>query len=147
MSYHQILYHIIFGTKFRKNTISPEHAEELYKYIWGILKNKKCTLYRLNGVEDHIHLLISLHPSVSLADLMKTIKVSSSIWMKQSNYFPDFTGWQDGYAAFTYSLKEKENLIRYIKEQKQHHQKESFLDEYKKFLNENQINFEDKYLP
>ncbi len=101
----------------------------------------------MNGVEDHIHLLISLYPSVSLADLMKTIKVSSSIWMKQSNYFLDFTGWQDGYAAFTYSLKEKENLIRYIKEQKQHHQKESFLDEYKRFLNENQINFEDKYLP
>jgi REP element-mobilizing transposase RayT len=147
MSYHQILYHIIFGTKYRKNMITEKHSKELYKYIWGIIKNKKCILYRINGVEDHIHLLISLHPSVALADLLKDLKVSSSIWMKQSGLFPDFAGWQEGYAAFTCSFKEKDKIIQYIKKQKEHHQKESFLYEYKRFLNENQIDFDEKYLP
>ena len=147
MSYYQILYHIVFGTKYRNNTISPQHSEELYKYIWGILKNKGCTLYRINGIENHIHLLVSLHPSVALSDLMKTIKVSSSVWMKQSSFFPDFIGWQDGYAAFTCTHREKEIIIQYIKNQQSHQQNESFLDEYKRLLVENQIDFDEKYLP
>ncbi|WP_300671257.1 IS200/IS605 family transposase [Soonwooa sp.] len=115
MSYTQILYHIIFGTKYRKPTINEAHCEELYKYIWGILANKKCKLYRINGVEDHIHLLVGLHPSVALADLVKDVKVASCLWMKQNANFPDFEAWQEGYGAFTYSLREKEMIIGYIK--------------------------------
>ena len=100
-TYRQIFYQIVFGTKHRQPTISIEHDEELYKYIWGIIKNKKCKLYRINGIEDHIHIFSDLHPSISLSDYVKDIKVASCIWMKESGKFPLFEGWQDGYGAFT----------------------------------------------
>ena len=110
-SYKQIYYQIVFGTKNRKPTIPEAHCEELYKYVWGIIKNNKCHLYRINGVEDHIHIFSDLHPSVSLSDYVKDIKVASSIWMKNSGKFPRFEAWQDGYGAFTYSILEKDMII------------------------------------
>ena len=70
-TYRQIFYQIVFGTKYRKPTIEKKHDEELYKYIWGIIKNKKCTLYRINGMEDHIHIMSDIHPSVCLSDYVK----------------------------------------------------------------------------
>jgi len=146
MSYRQIFYHIVFGTKNREATIAETHCEELYKYIWGIIKNNKCKLYRINGVEDHIHIFSDLHPSIALADYVKNIKVASSIWMKESGKFPKFKGWQNEYGAFTYSIKEKDMIINYIKNQKQHHKHESFYDEYKRLLIENRIEFDEKYL-
>lgn len=146
MSYKQIYYQIVFGTKHRKPTIAEEHCEELYKYIWGIIKNNKCKLYRINGIEDHIHIFSDLHPTVALADYVKDIKVASSIWMKENGKFPEFEGWQDGYGAFTYSLKEKDMIINYVKNQKEHHKRETFYDEYKRLLIENGIEFDEKYL-
>lgn len=145
-SYRQIFYQIVFGTKYRKPTINPMYEEELYKYIWGIIKNKQCKLYRINGIEDHIHIMSDLHPSTSLSDYVKDIKTASSIWMKASGKFPDFEGWQIGYGAFTYSIREKEMIINYIKKQKAHHNKESYYDEFKRLLIENGIEFDEKYL-
>lgn len=145
-SYKQIYYQIVFGTKYRKPTIAEPHCEALYKYIWGIINNKKCKLLRINGIEDHIHIFSDLHPSVALADYVKEIKVASSIWMKESGLFPDFEGWQDGYGAFTYSVREKDMIINYVKNQKEHHKKETFYDEYKRLLIENEIEFDEKYL-
>lgn len=145
-TYRQIFYQIIFGTKNRKPTISKEHEEELYKYIWGNINNKNCKLYRINGIEDHIHIFSDLHPSICLSDFVKTIKVSTSLWMKENGKFPAFEGWQSGYGAFTYSLREKDMIINYIKNQKEHHKTETFYDEYKRLLIENGIEFDEKYL-
>ena len=78
-----------------------------------------------NGIEDHIHILSDLHSGISLADFVKSIKVATSLWLKQSPDFPDFKGWGEGYAAFTYAYKDKENLINYIKNQQKHHRKEN----------------------
>lgn len=116
-SYRQIFYQIVFRTKSNKHALTEEHCDELYKYISGIIKNKNCTIYRINGVSDHIHIVCDLHPSVALADLIKDIKIASNIWMKNSGKFPDFNGWSDGYGAFTYSIKEKDRLIEYVKNQ------------------------------
>jgi putative transposase len=146
MSYRQIFYQIVFGTKNREMTIADEHCDELYKYIWGVVKNRKCKLYRINGTQDHIHIFSDLHPSVALADYVKEIKTASSVWMKESGKFPGFKGWQESYGAFTYSVMEKENVIAYIKNQKEHHKTETFFDEYKRLLIENQIEFDEKYL-
>ena len=146
MSHRQIFYQIVFGTKNREASIADAHSEELYKYIWGTLKNKNCKLYRINGMEDHIHIFSDLHPSVSLADYIKDIKISSNLWMKGSGKFPKFKGWQDSYGAFTYSIKEKDTIINYVKNQKEHHKSESFYDEYKRLLIENGIEFDEKYL-
>ena len=146
MSHRQIFYQIVFGTKDREATLMEEHCEELYKYIWGVIKNNNCKLYRINGMEDHIHIFSDLHPSVSLADYIKSIKVSSSIWMKENGKFSKFKNWQESYGAFTYSIEQKDVIINYVKNQKEHHKKESFYEEYKRLLIENAIEFDEKYL-
>ena len=136
MSYTKILYHIVLRTKHSEMSISQNNVSSLYKYIWGIIKNKRGTLYRINGMEDHIHILSDLHPSVSLADYVKSIKVATSLWMKQSDDFPLFRGWSEGYAAFTYSYKEKETITSYIKNQQEHHRNEDMESELKRLFSE-----------
>ena len=145
-TYRQIFYHIVFSTKNREATLAEKHADALYKYIWGIIKERNCKLYRIGGMEDHLHIFSDLHPSISLADYIKDIKQGSSNWMKGNGLFPKFNGWQDGYGAFTYNIKEKQIVIDYIKNQKEHHKTETFYDEYKRLLVENGIEFNEKYL-
>lgn len=94
---------------------------------------------------DHIHIFSDLHPSICLSDYVKNIKVASSIWMKESGFFSAFTGWQEGYGAFTYSIRERDMIIEYVKNQKEHHRQENFYDEYKRLLIEQGIEFEEKY--
>jgi len=127
-SYRQIFYQIVFGTKSRKPTIANAYEKELYQYISGIIKNKNCKLYRINGMQDHVHIMSDLHPSVCLSDYVKDIKVASSLWMKGNGKFAAFEGWQDKYGAFTYSVREKDMIINYIKDQKEHHKSENFYD-------------------
>lgn len=145
-SYTQILYQIVFSTKKRRKTLIEPGQEKLYRFIWGILNNKKCHLYRIGGVEDHIHIVTHIHPMVALAILVKDIKLATSHFIKSENIFPEFTRWQNGYGAFTYSNDAKENLIRYVKNQKEHHKKETFKGEYIRLLKEHNTEYDDKYI-
>jgi putative transposase len=145
-TYRQIFYQIVFGTKNRKPTINAAHENELYKYINGIITNKNCKMYQINGMEDHLHIMCDLHPSLCLADFVKNIKVSSSLHMKTGVNFRAFEAWQEGYGAFTYSIRDKDRIINYIKGQKEHHQTENFFDEFKRLLTENEIEFDEKFL-
>ena len=145
MAYTQILYHTVLRTKRSELSITQENVSSLYKYVWGIIKNKKGTLYRINGMEDHIHILSDLHPSFALADFVKSIKVATSLWMKQSPDFPFFQGWEEGYAAFTYSYKEKDVLINYIKKQQKHHQTENTRNELMRLWIENGMKPDERY--
>lgn len=146
-TYTQIIYQIVIGTRYREKVLTKNNREELFKFINGILQNKKCVLYQVNGVEDHIHIVTHIHPTVALASLVKDIKLACSLFIKENNLFPHFRGWQDGYGAFTYSLKEKDRLIAYVQNQEEHHKRKTFLDEYKKLLETHTIKFEEKYLP
>jgi len=103
-------------------------------------------LYRINGVEDHLYIVTHLHPSVSLADLVKNIKIASSGFIKDNGIFKNFNHWQDGYGAFTYSVKEKNRLIEYVKNQEEHHKTITFRDEYIELLKEHEVEFDEKYL-
>jgi REP element-mobilizing transposase RayT len=145
-TYTQILYQVVFSTKYREQTMQENEQEQLYKYISGILKNKKCHLYRINATENHIHIVTYIHPSISPASLVKDIKLASSLWIKESGIFKNFNGWQDGYGAFTYSVKEKERLINYVKNQKEHHKVKTFIEEYVELLKEHEIDYDEKYL-
>jgi REP element-mobilizing transposase RayT len=145
-TYTQILYQIVFGTKKHENTLTNPNRQELFKYISGIIKNKNCHLYTINGVEDHLHIITHLHPSVALASLVKDIKLSSSDFIKVHGVFKNFNGWQDGYGAFTYNIKEKERLIKYVQNQEEHHRKRAFKEEYIELLKEHGIEFDEKYL-
>ncbi len=145
-TYTQVLYHIIFSTKNRIRCLSEDNRPELFRYISGIIKNKGCHLYQINGIEDHLHILTDLHPSINLSDFIKDIKVASSIWIKQNKPFLRFSGWQDGYAAFTYSIKDKDNIITYIKKQPEHHRQKTFIEELREVLIESDIQFDEKYI-
>ena len=145
-TYTQTLYQIVFSTKQREPVLEKETRPELFKYIWGILNKSNCHLYRINGVEDHLHIVTHLHPSVSLANLVKTIKIASSGFIKDNGIFKNFNAWQEGYGAFTYSIKEKNRLIEYVKTQEDHHKIFTFREEYIELLNEHEIEFDEKYL-
>ena len=146
-SYTQILYQIVFSTKHRHHTLQgSENRLKLYKYIWGIIKNNSCVVYKINGIENHIHIATHLHPSVSLSFLVKDIKVASSLWIKQHQLFPDFIGWGLGYGAYTYNLKQKSIMERYFENQVENHKAASFQKEYEKLLAENVIKYDNRYL-
>lgn len=146
-TYTQIYYHIVFSTKERVRALTADHREKLFRYTWGILKNHHCHLYRINGVEDHIHLLTSVHPIVSLAELVKEIKTATSKWIKENGVFPIFTHWQDGYGAFTIAHSDKDAVIEYIKNQQAHHRQQDFRDEPRSLLARFGVTFDEKYLP
>ena len=145
-TYTQIMYHIVFGTKYREAILVKENRQELFNYIWGILKKKKCHLYRINGVEDHLHIALHIHPSVALASLVKDIKLASSDFIKEKNLFPKFDSWQDGYGAFTHSYRDKNTLIEYVKNQEEHHRTKTYREELIELFREHGIEFDEKYL-
>ena len=119
MSYIQTDYHIIVRNKTSEPTLPIDSGNAFYRYIWGILQNKKCVLYQINGTEDHIHIFCSLHPNIALSDLVRELKISTNKWLRDRQIY--FTNWGEGYAALTYSEKEKSNIINYIKNQRIHH--------------------------
>jgi len=126
--------------------LEKERRDDLFKYIWGVLKNKNCHLYRINGVKDHLHIITHIHPTQSVAGLVKDVKVSSGNFIQKKNQFAGFEGWQADYAAFTYKVNAVDNLIEYVKNQEEHHKKVSYRQELINLLNEHKIEFDDRYL-
>ena len=145
-TYTQLIYQIVFSTKNRQPVLQKEKRDDLFKYIWGIMKNKKCHLYRINGVKDHLHIVTHIHPTLTVSGLVKDIKVSSGNFIKRENLFAGFEVWQSGYAAFTYKVDAVDNLIEYVKNQEEHHKKVSYRQELINLLNEHKIEFDDRYL-
>ena len=146
-SYRQLLYHIILRTKSSRKSLTLEDSNELYAYLMGAIKNKKCFLYRINGMEDHVHILCDLHPSIALADFIRDIKTSSSIWLKKSDKFPKFHGWSVGYAAFSYAWRDKNMIANYIKNQRVHHRKRTHEAELRSILKSQGIEVDERYFP
>ena len=114
-------YHVVFCTKHRKRTLTFEERKSLYKYIYETLKQNGCHVYRINGMDEHIHIAFDLNPMVALAILIKDLKQFSSLWLKRNEKFPVFEGWQEGYYAHTFSYKDKDSVIKYITDQQVHH--------------------------
>lgn len=145
-TYTQSLIQIVFSTKYREKTLTKPNREELFRYIWGVLKNNDCHLYRIGGINDHIHIATHIHPAVSVAELVKDIKLASSDYIKKQNLFPDFSGWQSGYGWFTYSFRDKDQLIEYVKNQEKHHEAKDYITELIELLKEHEVEFDEKYL-
>jgi putative transposase len=145
-TYTSIVYHIIWTPYKRKPIMAKAKRRDLFNYIYGILKNKNCHVYRINGVEDHLHIATSVHPSISLASLIKDIKLASGQMIQTTRLFKDFEGWQNGYSAFTHNYSSLDNLVNYIKNQEEHHKKVSFLEEYIQLLQEHGIEFDPRFL-
>jgi len=145
-TFSQIYIQVVFAVKGRNNLIHSSWEEELYKYITGIITNKGQKLIAINGVADHIHIFIGLKPSCRLSDLVREIKKSSNSFIKEKRFTKFKFEWQDGYGAFSYSHSALDNVIAYINNQKTHHRKRTFREEYLEFLEKFKIDFKDEYL-
>jgi len=137
---------LVFGVKGRKYMLRDEHEEEIYKYISGIITNKEHKLLQINGMPDHVHIFIGLKPDGAISDLVRDIKSSSSKFINEQKWYHEKFHWQSGFGAFSYSHSHIEKVIHYIKNQKEHHKKLSFIDEYIKLLDSFSIEYDKKYI-
>ena len=121
MSYVTSFYHVVFSTKERKATLNPENSGDLYAIIGAEIKKMKSKALIVNGMKNHIHILLSLSPEVALSNLMREVKSHSSVWAKESGLFPIFDGWSGEYGAFSLSASHKDAVYKYIENQQAHH--------------------------
>ena len=145
-TYTEIHLQLIFGVKYREALIDPNWETELHKYISKIIMNRSHKLLCINGVEDHLHALIGYRPADPLPDLMQEIKADSSRWINKRGFTKCKFHWQGGYGAFSYSKSDLMNVIKYIQNQKEHHKKITFTEEYRKFLQLFEIDFDERYI-
>lgn len=145
-TFSQIYIQIVFAVKGRESLIQLSWEEELYKYISGIIRNKEQKLIAINGMPDHIHILIGMKPTCSLSDLVREIKKSSNEFIKEKTFVKGKFNWQEGYGAFSYSHSSLDNVIAYINNQKAHHIKKSFKAEYLELLHKFEIEYKPEYL-
>ncbi|OXB22635.1 transposase [Flavobacterium tructae] len=145
-TYTQIHIHFVFAVKFRRSLIDKEWKAELYQYITGIIKNNDHKLLAINGVSDHIHILIGIRPAQSISDLMKNIKQDSSKWINSNKLSKSHFQWQEGYGAFSYSKSQLSTVIRYIENQESHHKKKTLREEYIHFLQKSEVDYDEKFI-
>jgi putative transposase len=145
-SYSNIVTHIVFSTKSRRPFIDTRLDSRLFPYFGGIVRQLGGKLYVVNGVEDHVHLLAELPPTIAIAEAIGKIKCGSTYWIHQS--FPEQAvfAWQRGYAAFSVSKSNIAAVARYIEGQKEHHKKHSFQDEFLELLRRHGVAINEKYL-
>ncbi len=135
MSYISAYCHFVFRTKRNMNVLTPINSEHLFRYIHGICKKRKCVLIRINGMSDHVHIAIGINSEISIAELMQEIKRGSSIWISNNRQlFPNFESWATGYFCSTFSRKDMDKVVSYIKNQQKHHLGISLYDEMKQFF-------------
>ncbi len=145
-TYTQIHLQFIFAVKYRETVIHSTWKDDLYKYITGIVQNHKHKMLSINGMPDHVHILIGMRPTQSVSDLMQDIKGSSSKWINENHFLKRKFEWQEGYGAFSYSVSHVPAVITYIKNQKEHHRKKSFTEEYVEFLQKFNVEYDERYI-
>lgn len=145
-TYTQIYVQIVFAVKGRQNLISENIRENVEKYICGIVTNKKSKPIAIYCNPDHLHILIGLHPTISISDMARDIKANSSKWINEQELIQGKFVWQEGFGAFTYSKSQIASVVKYILNQTEHHKKKTFRDEYIQFLKNFEIDYNEKYL-
>jgi REP element-mobilizing transposase RayT len=145
-TFSQIYIQVVFAVKGRESLIHKEWEERLYQYITGIVRTKEQKLIAINGMPDHIHVFIGMKPSCCLSDLVREIKKSSNDFINENNLSRFRFSWQEGYGAFSYSHSQIDAVAKYILNQKEHHKKVTFKEEYVDFLKKFEIEHDEKYL-
>ena len=145
-TYTQLYFHIVFAVQGRSNLISKEWKNELYKYITGIVSNKGQRMLQINGMPDHVHILMGTKADCNLSDIVRDLKANSSKWINEKQFIQGKFSWQTGFGAFTVSQSQLDKIIDYIVHQEQHHKKKSFKEEYIDFLKAYNVEYKDEYL-
>ena len=145
-TYTQIYLQVVFVVQGRQCLIRPEHQTELYKYITGIVSHREQKLIAINGVADHVHLLVGMKPDIALSDLVRDIKTGSSNFINKQRWVRGRFNWQEGFGGFSYGHSQLATVIHYIQNQAQHHQQRSFKSEYLTLLRKFDIAFREEYV-
>ena len=145
-TFTKLTYHIVFSTKYRRPLINETFQKRLYEYIGGIIRAQKGHLIEIGGIEDHIHLLVNLHPTKAISDSIRDIKANASKWSNELPKQKDRFEWQKGFGAFSVSYSQIDPIRQYIQNQNEHHKTKSFEEEFIQFLKLHKITFEHRYL-
>ncbi|MGD8780846.1 MAG: IS200/IS605 family transposase [Ignavibacteria bacterium] len=145
-TYTQLFVHIIFSTGGKEKVLLKSFREELFKYISGIINQKGQKSLAVNGTIDHIHIFAGIQPTITVADLVRDVKHSSTNFIKEKGFIRNKFNWQKGYGAFTYSKSQKNDVIKYIMNQEEHHKRKTFEEEYLEFLDRFEIVYDEKYV-
>ncbi|HKR02627.1 MAG TPA: IS200/IS605 family transposase [Pyrinomonadaceae bacterium] len=145
-TYTSLHYHIVFSTKNRVKVIKPAIEQRVWAYIGGIARKQGMTALQVGGVEDHVHALVMTSPIISPSQIAQFLKGDSSRWIhKEFPALRDFE-WQDGYGAFTVSKSNLPEVVHYIQQQREHHRRATFQEEYLKFLRKHGIKYDERYV-
>ncbi len=145
-TYTQLYIHVVFAVKGRQALLNPDWRKELFSYISGIISAKGHKSIIVNGVSDHVHILLGMKPSIALSDIVRDIKNNSSKFINEKNPLKNRFEWQAGYGAFTYSHSQLSKIYRYIQDQERHHQKRGFREEYVDLLQHFDIAYDERYI-
>ncbi|HPG09578.1 MAG: IS200/IS605 family transposase [Saprospiraceae bacterium] len=145
-TYTQIHIQTVFAVKNRACLIEAAWKDDLYKYMTGIIQNRGHKLLAINGMADHIHIFFGMRPVDSLSELMKWVKGSSSEWINNNGFANGKFAWQGGFGAFSYSKSQVQDVIKYIRNQEEHHTRKLFIDEYVELLQSFDIEYDDQYI-
>jgi putative transposase len=145
-TYSQMNIHAVFAVRGRENLLREDFRDSLFSYINGIIKGIGLFPLAVNGYRDHVHVLFELNPSISVSKVLQEIKANSSKWINDQKFFKQKFHWQNGYGAFSYSRSQRDRVIKYIQNQKRHHERNSFRNEYLKMLDNSEVQYDSKYI-
>ena len=145
-TYTQIHIQCVMAVKYRQSLIQPEWKDQLQKYITGIVQNHGHKMLAINNMPDHLHLFFGFRPDQSLSDLMRIVKSESSKWINDERFTTSPFRWQEGYGAFSYSRSHVKKVIDYVLNQEEHHKKKTFLEEYQGFLDQFEVDYDERYI-
>ena len=145
-TYTQLHIQFVFAVKNRAALIGKEWKDELHKYITGIFQQNEHKMLQINSMPDHIHILIGMRPTQSVSAMLQNVKTESSKWIKEKKFCNSVFSWQEGYGAFSYSHSQLDNVIEYIMNQKKHHKKKTFNEEFIDFLQKFNVDYKVQFL-
>jgi len=145
-TYTQLYIHCVFAVKYRKAVIHTSWEDRLHKYITGTIQKNGHKLLAINSAPDHLHLFVGLNPKQSISDMMRLVKGDSSEFVNKERFTQTKFQWQEGFGAFSNSRSQIDSVIKYILNQKQHHSKKTFHQEYLEILKDYAVDFDEKYL-
>jgi REP element-mobilizing transposase RayT len=145
-TYSQIHIQVVFAVQNRESLIGSKWKNELYQYLVGIIQNHQHKVIAINGMPDHVHILIGLRPSQSISDLMQKVKGNSSKWINRKGFVLGKFSWQEGYGVFSYGKSQIDDVMEYIKRQEIHHQRKTFKEEYRQFLEKFAVDYDERFV-
>ncbi|MDN3583019.1 IS200/IS605 family transposase [Mucilaginibacter flavus] len=145
-TFSQLYIHFVFAAKYRASLLNTDWDERLRLYITAITQNHGHKMLAINNMPDHLHMFVGLNPNQSISDLMRKVKGDSSEWINKEKLTLGKFQWQEGYGAFSHSRSQIDQVVKYILSQQEHHQKKTFLDEYREMLKNFDIPFEEQYI-